>query len=361
MLLFTPGPTNIPAAVRQMLADDVVSHRTASFWGEFASFSRNLQTIFDTRFPVVTIAGSGTAGLEAAITNLFDQRDKVIVLVNGFFGSRIHEMLTHQRCDVFLVESPWGEPFNLDQLKEILADNPDVRGVMFSLVDMSTGVLNQVAPVSAILKDYPQALLVVDTISGAPLNAIKFDELKIDCAIAASQLGFMLPPGLAFLALSQKAIARVNSTSRPRDYFDLRQYLRYLGNGPQTPYTPPVNIIHAGNYAVQEILEQGLAVYREKAMKIRDFFVRELGELGFKPLIDISRASNSVLSFYVPEGIDAYRLKVHLMEQDKIAIETGMLHQKASVVRLGFMSNLSVREAKQLVDAITDYLAQQKL
>lgn len=360
MLLFTPGPTNIPAAVRQMLADDVVHHRTAPFWGEFASFSRNLQVVFNTRSPVVTISGSGTAGLEAAITNLFDPKDKVITLLNGFYGDRIKDMLTHQHCDVFPIESPWGTPYDLVKLKETLHCNPDTRGVMMTLVDMSTGILNDVAAVSLLLKDYPHVLLVVDTIAGAPLNEINFDTHRIDCAIAASQLGFMLPPGLAFLALSQKAIARVHATSRPRDYFDLRQYLRYLGNGPQTPYTPPVNIIHAGAYAVQEIVSMGLPTYRERAIKLRNFMVDELKLLGFEPLIPMNMASNSVIALKVPAKIDAYRLKVHLMEQDKIAIETGLLQQKSSIIRLGFMSNLTIKEANQLVAAIADYLAQQK-
>ena len=357
MLLFTPGPTNIPAAVRQMLADDVVHHKTAPFWGEFASFSRSLQTIFSTRNPVVTIAGSGTAGLEAAITNLFDPKDKVIAIINGFFGERIRDMLTHQHCDVVVIDSEWGEALDVETLKTTLSMHPDVRGVMMCQVDMATGVLNDIGVIAKVLKDYPKVLLVVDAIAGAPLNEIAMDTLGIDCAIAASQLGFMLPPGLAFLALSQKAIARVNATSRPRDYFDLRQYLRYLGNGPQTPYTPPVNIIHAGAYAVQEIVNQGLATYREKAIKLRDYVIEELTLLKFKPVIDKSKASNSVIAFHVPPGIDAYRLKVHLMEQDKIAIETGLSIHKATMIRIGFMSNLTMREANQLIAAIADYVA----
>ena len=108
---------------------------------------------------------------------------------------------------------------------------------------------------------------------------------------------------------------------------------------------------------MQEIVNQGIANYREKALKLRNHVIEKLVELKFKPVIDPSIASNSVVAFYVPPGIDAYRLKVHLMEQDKIAIETGLSVHKATMIRIGFMSNLTIREANQLIAAIADYVA----
>src|SRR5579884_2949749 len=216
--LFTPGPTPLlPDAQFAMAAADL-HHRTPEFRNLFKKVIEQLKLFIGTRNDVVVLASSGTGAMEAAVSNLTSAGDEVLVLTAGKFGERWTSLAKAFGCNVKVVSAPYGQTFTPEQVRAQFT--PQTRAVFMQATETSTGTRHDVAQVGALLRN-SDALLVVDAITGIGTTALDADAAGIDLIIGGSQKALMVPPGLAYLAASERAWKRMETAKQPRYYFDL--------------------------------------------------------------------------------------------------------------------------------------------
>jgi len=252
--LFTPGPTPLlPAAQFAMAAADV-HHRTPEFRALYTRVLAQLKDFVGTANDVIVLSSSGTGAMEASVSNLTSPGDRVLVLSAGKFGERWAGLAKAFGCEVDLVSAPYGETFSLDAVKAAL--RLETRAVFMQATESSTGARHCLDGVAKLLKEAnSEALLVVDAITGLGTTHIDMDRLGIDVLIGGSQKALMIPPGLSYLAISQRAWDRMESSYNPRYYFDLRKERKNSKNG-ESAYTPSVALIAALGAALDYIAKQ---------------------------------------------------------------------------------------------------------
>jgi len=318
-----------------MAQSKMIHHRSADFGELFSRVLEGLKYAFQTKNDIVVFASSGTGGLEAAVANCFSPGDKVAVFSGGKFGERFVEISKFFGLDVIEVAYEWGECANPSDCERVVAENPDLKGVMLTHSETSTGVVNDVEAFGKIVGE-TQALFVVDTISGLCAAPFKTDEWSVDVAVGGSQKGLMTPPGLAFVSVSEKAWQVVEKAKLPRYYFCFKAARKsFSKTPPQTPYTPAITLLQALDEAIKMIQEEGLEeVWARHALFARATRagVEALGlELFAK---DVSRAS-VVTSVVSPGDINSGDLVRLLRNRYGIFIAGGQSKLKGKIFRLG--------------------------
>jgi aspartate aminotransferase-like enzyme len=251
--LFTPGPTPLlPAAVRAMAAADV-HHRTADFRAVYQRVLADLKVFVGTKNDVLLLACSGSGAMEASVANLTSPGDRVLVLTAGKFGERWRDLAKAFNCKVHLVEAPYGETISLDAVKAALT--PDTRVVYMQASESSTGARHDVEGVARLLKG-SDTLLVVDGITGLGTMHFDVDGWGIDVIIGGSQKALMIPPGLAYLSVSERAWKRMESAKQPRYYFDLPKERKAAAKG-ESAFTPATSLVAGLAAAIDFIRENG--------------------------------------------------------------------------------------------------------
>jgi aspartate aminotransferase-like enzyme len=251
--LFTPGPTPLlPSAQFAMAAADL-HHRTPEFRALYKKVIEQLKLFIGTGNDVVVLASSGTGAMEAAVSNLTSPGDEVLVLTAGKFGERWTSLAKAFGCKPNVVSAPYGQTFTLDAVRAQLT--PQTRAVFMQATETSTGTRHDVAQIGAMLKG-SEALLVVDAITGLGTTAINPDAAGIEVIIGGSQKALMIPPGLAYLAASERAWKRMEAAKQPRYYFDLQKERKSVAKG-ESAYTPAVALIAAMGAALDYLTAQG--------------------------------------------------------------------------------------------------------
>jgi aspartate aminotransferase-like enzyme len=262
--LFTPGPTPLLPAAQMAMAAANIHHRTAEFRALYTRVLADLKTFVGTQNDVVLMASSGSGAMEASVANLTSPGDKVLVLTAGKFGERWTELSKAYGLAADIVSAPYGQTFALDAVRARLA--PDTRAVYMQATESSTGVRHDVAGVASLVRESGHdTLLVVDAITGLGTTRFDVDGWGIDIIIGGSQKAVMVPPGLAYCAVSQRAWSRMESAKSPRYYFDLRKE-RKAGAKGESAFTPAIALVAALAAALDYIREAGagdLAAGRE--------------------------------------------------------------------------------------------------
>src|SRR5690348_4325193 len=252
--LFTPGPTPLLPAAQVAMASAGMHHRTAEFRALFTRTLADLKEFIGTSNDVLILASSGTGAMEASVTNLTSPGDQVLVLTAGKFGERWRDLAQTFGCQLDMLSVPYGQTFSSSQVREKLT--PGVRAVYVQATESSTGVRHDVETIAKMLRTQaPQALLVVDAITGLGTTRLDVDGWGIDVIIGGSQKALMIPPGLAYLAVSERAWQRMESTHSARYYFDLRKERKAAGKG-ESAFTPATALIAALGAAL-DYLRQG--------------------------------------------------------------------------------------------------------
>ncbi|MGB7189286.1 MAG: aminotransferase class V-fold PLP-dependent enzyme, partial [Acidobacteriaceae bacterium] len=306
--LFTPGPTPLlPAAQFAMAAADI-HHRTVEFRALYQRVLDQLKEFVGTKQDVLLLACSGTGAMEASISNLTSPGDRVLVLSAGKFGERWRDIAKAFGCEVDVVSAPYGGTFLLEDVRKAL--KPGLRAVLMQATETSTGVRHDVEAVAELVKKHESgALLVVDAITGLGTTHLDVDGWGVDVIIGGSQKAVMIPPGLAYLSLSERAWAAAETSKNPRYYFDLRKERKNAQKG-ESSYTPAVALIAALGAALDFIAEQGggdLATGRkalvdnaETCAAMTRAAVEALGLRLFAPDSPAAAAT----AVYAPEGLD---------------------------------------------------------
>ena len=359
--LFTPGPTPLlPAAQFAMAAADI-HHRTPEFRALYERVLAQLKAFVGTRNDVLLLASSGTGAMEASVSNLTSPGDRVLVLSAGKFGERWEALAKAFGCQVDLVSVPYGETFSLDAVKRALRD--DTRAVFVQATESSTGARHDIQGIARLLRGAgSEALLVVDAITGLGTTHLDVEAWGVDVIIGGSQKAVMIPPGLAYLSLSDRAWKATESSKNPRYYFDLRKERKNAQKG-ESSYTPAIALIAALGAALDYIAAQAggdLAAGREALVENAETCaamtraaVEALGLTLFAP----SSPAAAATAILAPEGVDSGVIVKELKSRFAAIVTNGQGEMKGKIFRIAhiglfdFMDTMAILAALEQVAA----------
>lgn len=343
--LFTPGPVEVPPRVLLAMARPVLHHRSSEFEALLADTLRRLRPVFGTNRPVLPLASSGTGAMEAAAVNLARRGEPALVVRAGRFGERWAEILTAYGVPVETLDIEWGQVPAPSALDEALAGQPRVRVVFLTHSETSTGVLVDLEALAKVARSH-DCLVVVDCITSACAHPIRMEAWGLDAVVSGSQKGFMLPPGLGFIVLSEAAEGRMKDADLPRFYFDLAAASAALAKG-STPFTPAVTLVVGLAESLGMMEEEGLEAVIDRHALLGKAARAAAQALGLT--IVPARPSNVVTVLKIPAGLDGDRVRKELEHRFGIRVAGGQGRLKGQVLRLG---HLGYYDATDLLGAV---------
>jgi aspartate aminotransferase-like enzyme len=349
-----PGPTPCPDYVLQAMTRDMINHRGPEFREMLLRITDRLKQIFQTQNEVLILTASGTGALEASIVNFFSPGDVVLAVSIGEFGERIAEIAEIYGCSVVRLAFPMGTAADPEAIKKALEDNPAIKAVLITHNETSTGITNDMATISKVVKGFDK-LLVVDGVSSISSIPFHTDEWGVDVAMSGSQKGYMVPPGLAFISVSQRAWAAYKEAKIPRFYFDLGRARNYLERG-QTPWTPAVSVFYALDVALEKMMEEGMESVYERHARIAEKTRTGVKTLGLTLLADERWASNTVTAFKIPEGVDPSALQQQLQSDHEVVLASGQGSLAGKILRVGHLGYIRDEDINGVLDALSSVL-----
>ena len=351
--LMIPGPTPVPESILLAMAKHPVGHRSSEFSAILKETYADLKWLFQTENDVFIYTSSGTGAMEAALSNLVNEGDKVLSLVIGNFGNRWAKIAAKLGANVEKIEVEAGKAIDPKVLKEKLdADvNKEIKIVTLTHNETATGVTNPLKELVALIKEHG-AVSVVDGVTSVGAIECKMDEWGIDVLVSGSQKGFMIPPGLAFLAASEKAFKMHEQCKHPSFYFDWSAYRKSV-RADSTPYTPAVNLIVALNEALKMMKKDGLENILARHTKHAKALRAAIKAIGLKPMVeDDAIASNAITSIYPPESISVPDIRSTLKKDFDIVVANGQNELKDKIFRMGTLGFVCDRDVLAAVAAL---------
>ncbi|HZX93068.1 MAG TPA: alanine--glyoxylate aminotransferase family protein [Myxococcales bacterium] len=331
--LLTPGPTPVPERLALRMARPIVHHRSPEFEAVFGRVREGLQWLFQTRQDVLVFASSGTGTMEAALTNFLRKGDKAVVVDGGKFGERWGKLAKAYGVEAVNLHVDWGQPVEPAAVEKALRDNPGAKAVYVQANESSTGVYHPVKELAQVTAR-TGAILVVDAISALGAMPLPMDAWGIDVLLSAGHKALGLPPGIAFLAASEKAWKLNESADLPRFYFDVRRE-RDSQRKNQTAWTPAIALV--------EGLDESLAMYREEGLE--NVFARHermaraaraaMQALGLT--LYSKSPSPAMTTVLAPEGVDSEKLVKHLFKEYGIKLVGGQDAAKGKIFRIAHL------------------------
>jgi aspartate aminotransferase-like enzyme len=353
ILLRIPGPTPVPPQVERAMARPMIGHRSGEFSKLFGETAERLRAVFQTRHEVLILAGTGTAGLEAAVANVVSPGDKVLVLCAGNFGERFVQICNAYGANVLQVTAKWGEAIDPELVALTLDEHPDIRAVFATHCETSTGVLHPIREIARRVQK-TDALLVVDAVSSLGAVELPMDEWGLDIVVTGSQKALMLPPGLTFLALSPKAWERVEKNRSPRFYFDLRAYRKQL-QANTTPYTAAVSLVFGLAEVMNLIETEGLPNIFARHLLLQRMTRDAVKALGLPLLSEDSVSSPTVTAIGICD-FDVERLRKTLRTDFNLVVAGGQGKLKGQIFRIGHMGWCTPADILQTIAALENGL-----
>jgi aspartate aminotransferase-like enzyme len=347
--LMTPGPTPVPEETLLELAKPVFYHRSAAFRQLLQEVTEDLKYVFCTKNTVVTLTSSGTGGMEAALSSAFAPGAKLICLISGRWGERWRNIGKALGLEIISVTVPYGEAVRPQQLADALKQHPDARGVCATLSETATGVKNDIAAFGKLVAATP-ALFVVDTISGLGCMECRTDDWHIDLNVTGSQKALMLPPGLGFVAVSDKAWKVIDANTASRAfYFDLKKYRDNLKAG-DTPFTPANTLVKALRVSLKQMRAEGNEKLWAKYARIAAAARAGLQAMNLELFAKAPAESLSVAK--VPEGLDGNLLVSKVEKQYGVKLASGQDTLRGKIVRLAHMGYIDAFDMLAALSAL---------
>jgi aspartate aminotransferase-like enzyme len=350
-----PGPTPVPLAVRQAGARSMINHRGPEFAALLQSLQDLIRPFFGSTGDVLFFPAAGTGGLEAAAVNTLSPGDKVLALSIGAFGDRFAQIAQAFGADVQRLEVAWGQACAPEALERTLTQRPGTKAVLLTHNETSTGVQQDVPSLAAVVRE-SGALLLVDAISS--LGAVPFDADRwgVDVTIAGSQKAWMVPPGMAMLAVSRRAWDAHATAQMPRFYWDFTAMRRSMARG-QTPYTPPISLMFALEAALRRMHAEGKERIFERHAQLAQRTRAGLVELGLELVADPACASQTVTAAWLPPGIEWRALARTLREEHGVVIAGGQGKLEGEILRIGHLGSVSERDIDGALRALRRVLS----
>jgi len=333
--LFSPGPTMLPPRVLLKMAEPIMHHREPEFERIFEEVRKGLKALFQTKNEVLIFTSSGTGAMEASVSNLLSKGDKALVVRGGKFGERWGEICKAYGIEFIPIDVEWGRAAEPGRIQEILASDRSIRVVYIQATETSTGVVHPMKEIAEIVKKYDDAVLVVDAITGIGVLDMPMDRWGLDVVISGSQKALMLPPGLSFAAVSDKAWKWVERSNLPKYYFDFKKELKSVQKN-QSAYTPAISLFVALREALRMMEEEGLeAIFRrhQKLARATRAAVKALGLELYAP----GSPSPGLTAVKVPAGIDGVKLQKLFFERFGITVAEGQNRAKGKIIRIAHL------------------------
>lgn len=340
--LLAPGPTPVPERALLAMAQPMIHHRTPQFSAIFKEAATLLKDVFRTKEDVLILASSGTGAMEGSITNFFSPGDEIITINAGKFGERWGQIAKVYGLTVHEIKVEWGEPVKAADVEKLMSENPNVKGVFCQASETSTTVAHPVKELAALTKD-KDCLLIVDGITAVGVFDVPMDDWGVDILVSGSQKAFMLPSGLAFAAVSQKAW-KFNETAKcQRYYLDFAKEKKNIAKD-TTAYTPAVSLVIGLREVLLMMKEEGIENVYKRHNRLARATRAAMVALGLK-LLAPDAPSDATTGVYVPEGVDGAGLVKYMRDTMGVTMAGGQDHLKGKIFRvahLGYVGNFDV-------------------
>lgn len=334
-LLLTPGPTQVPPQLCEVLGRPIIHHRTPQFQNFLKEAAEGLKHILKTKNDVYIMASSGTGAMEASVVSFLSAGDKVITVEGGKFGERWTELCKAYGVVPHVIKVEWGKSVAPADIKKVLDADKNIKAVFVTHSETSTGTKSNIEGIGKVVKDH-SAILIVDAVSGLGVEDLQTDNWHVDVVASAAHKGLMLPPGVAFVSVSPKADALMASSTLPKYYFDLKKFKKAWAQV-DTPFTPAIGIVIAIVESVRMIKEAGL----ENRLKHYERLARATRAaakgLGLSLLASDDAISNVLTAIRLPEGIDGEKLLKTMRDTYGISVAPGQDVLKGKIVRIAHM------------------------
>jgi aspartate aminotransferase-like enzyme len=333
--LFSPGPTMLPPEVLLKMAGPIMHHREPEFEKVFSEIREGLKYLFQTKKEVLVFTSSGTGAMEGAVSNILSRGDRALVVRGGKFGERWGEICKAYGIEFVPIDVEWGAAVDLKQIQKILESDRAIRAVYIQASETSTGVRHPVKEIAEIVQRYEDTVLVVDAITGIGVFDLPMDRWGLDVVISGSQKAMMLPPGLSFAALNDKAWTFVERSNLPKFYFDFKKELKNTLKN-QSSFTPAISLFVGLQESLRLIRQEGLeAVFQrhEKLAAATRAAVKALGLELYAP----DSPSNALTAVKVPAGIDGIKLQNLFFEKFGITVAEGQDRAKGKIIRIAHL------------------------
>lgn len=359
--LFTPGPTPILPAAQTAMASFAMHHRTADFRALFSRVLADLKLFIGTVNDVLVLTASGTGAMEGAISNLTSPGEKVLVLSAGKFGERWRDLAKAFGCEVEIVGAPYGETFSLDEIRRKLT--PEIRAVYLQATESSTGARHDIERIAKLVRATgADTLLVVDAITGLGTTHLDVDGWGIDVIIGGSQKALMIPPGLAYCAISERAWSRMDTAKSPRYYFDFRKERKAAAKG-ESAFTPATSMFAALSAALDFVRQMGdgdlvagreaLVNNAELAAAMTRAGAQALGLKLFAP----SCPSAALTAIKAPAGVDSGAIVKEFRDSFAAVVANGQAEMKGKLFRVAHIGYYDYLDTIGILAALEQVLA----
>ncbi|MGI5920323.1 MAG: pyridoxal-phosphate-dependent aminotransferase family protein [Syntrophomonadaceae bacterium] len=335
--LLLPGPTPIPDRLVRAMSKPMINHRGPEFKEILLEIIEGVKKIYRTKHHVLIYPSSGSGVLEAAIVNFISPGDKVLAISIGVFGDRFAKIAAEFGARVEKISFPWGQAADPQIIKEKLDQdlNKEIKAVLVTHNETSTGVFNDVKAIREAAGDHP-ALFMVDAVSGLAAVDLRMDEWNLDVVVSGSQKAFMIPPGLGLMAFSDRALKVHKQNNNSKFYWDVTSGLKYLEKG-QTPFTPPISLIFGLQESIKMIKEEGLENTLLRHKNYRDMVRSSIKAMGLKLLAEDNVASTAVTAVIAPEAIGANKIRQHMLKEFNVVLAGGQQTLDNVIFRVGHL------------------------
>ena len=358
MQLRVPGPTPCPPQALQAMGRQMINHRGGEFAKILNSTTVKLKQVFQTKGDVFLLTASGTGGLEAAIVNTLSPADKVLSVSNGAFSERFADIAESYGAEVIRLSFEWGKAIDLEAIERTLKIDGDIRAVLVTHNETSTGMTNRLGDISSVVKKFNR-LLLVDAISSLGCIDLPTDKWQCDVVVTGSQKGWMAPPGLAMVSVSEKAWQANAQAKMPRYYWDLSKAKDFLQKG-QTPWTPAISLFYTLDTTLDLMLSEGLNNIFARHARVAQITREGVKSLGLSLFPEEEFASNTVTAVNAGDKIDVSQLIKVLREEHNVVIAGGQRKLAGRIFRIGHLGSVHEDDIKSVLEALNKALPKAK-
>lgn len=357
-LLLAPGPTTVPRQILESMNLPMTGHRTKEFSQIIHQASRDLQTIFGAKHPVAILTSSGTSALEAAMVNIVNPDDHIVIIVSGAFGDRFKKIAASYPFNAHIFEVEWGNGVDIEGFEAYInALDENITAVFTQFCETSTSVKHPIRELGKLVHDIdPNIYFVVDGVSIIGAVDVDMERDNIDLLVAGSQKAIMLPPGAAFVAYNDRSIERFKEVTTSRFYLDLNKYITSLSDD-STPFTPAVSLIRGVQTYCDLITEEKFENTIKRHEVCKEAVRAGIKALDIDLLVEDQFASPTVTAF-VPNKEEVKPIKDELQNRFNITIAGGQQHLKGSILRVGHMGKVSPNDMLKFISALEIILSE---
>ena len=354
--LMIPGPTPVPENVLNCMSKHPIGHRSGDFQEIVRKTTEQLKWLHQTTGDVLTITGSGTAAMEAGIINTLSKGDQVICGDNGKFGERWVKVAKAYGLDVKVVKADWGQPLDPNHFKMILEKdtNKKIKAVILTHSETSTGVINDLKSINNEVKNHGKAITIADCVTSLGACNVPMDEWGIDVIASGSQKGYMIPPGLSFVAMNKRAWEANAVSDLPKFYLDLKQYLKTV-NKNSNPFTPAINLYFALEASLTMMQEEGLNNIFARHARHQKATQEGIKAMGLNLFTKEGYGSPAITAVQ-PENIDAESIRKNIKNNFDIVLAGGQDHLKGKIFRIGHLGFVNDRDIVSVISALESTL-----